>query len=46
MLWQALEAIGAGSLGPGGEPLSHVSLAVYDDEDAVDETAARRRSTG
>ena len=39
-LWQALEAIGSGSFGPVGEPVPHVSLAVYDDEDAVDEAAA------
>jgi 2'-5' RNA ligase len=41
-LWQVLEEIGSGSFGPGGEPVPHVSLAVYDDEDAVDEAAASR----
>lgn len=39
-LWQSLEEIGAGSFGPGGEPVPHISLAVYDDEDRVDEAAA------
>lgn len=42
MLWQALEAIGSGGFGPDGEPVPHVSLAVYDDESAVDEVAAGR----
>ena len=41
-LWRALDEIGAGSFGPGGEPVPHISLAVYDDEDEVDEAAARR----
>ena len=39
-LWRALDAIGAGSFGPGGAPVPHLSLAVYDDEDEVDEAAA------
>jgi len=39
-LWRALEAIGAGSFGAGGAPVPHLSLAVYDDEDEVDEAAA------
>jgi 2'-5' RNA ligase len=42
-LWRSLEEIGAGSFGPGGEPVPHISLAVYDDEGEVDETAASRR---
>jgi 2'-5' RNA ligase len=41
-LWQSLEEIGAGSFGPGGEPVPHISLAVYDDEAQIDETAASR----
>ncbi|MGH6900053.1 MAG: 2'-5' RNA ligase family protein [Geminicoccaceae bacterium] len=41
-LWRALVEIGAGSFGPGGEPVPHLSLAVYDDEDEVDEAAASR----
>jgi 2'-5' RNA ligase superfamily len=41
-LWQALEQIGVGSFGPGGGPVPHMSLAVYDDEDQVDEPAASR----
>jgi 2'-5' RNA ligase len=41
-LWAALEAIGADSFGVGGKPAPHISLAVYDDEDAVDEAAAER----
>lgn len=39
-LWRALVEIGAGSFGPGGEPVPHLSLAVYDDEDEVDAAAA------
>jgi 2'-5' RNA ligase len=39
-LWRALEEVGAGSFGPGGAPVPHLSLAVYDDEDEVDEAAA------
>ncbi len=39
-LWQALEQIGAGSFGPGGAPVPHLSLAVYDDEAEVDAAAA------
>lgn len=41
-LWAALGAIGAGSFGAGAKPVPHISLAVYDDEDEVDETAAGR----
>src|SRR5690606_8369433 len=41
-LWQTLDAIGAGGRGPDGEPVPHVSLAVYDDEDAVDPALAGR----
>ena len=41
-LWEALEAIGASSFGAGGKPVPHISLAVYDDEDEVDEAAAGR----
>lgn len=41
-LWRTLGEIGAGSFGPGGEPVPHISLAVYDDEDQVDEAAASR----
>jgi len=40
-LWRALEAIGASSFGAGGAPVPHLSLAVYDHEDEVDEAAAR-----
>jgi hypothetical protein len=39
-LWRALEEIGAGGFGPGGDPVPHLSLAVYDDEGEVDEAAA------
>jgi 2'-5' RNA ligase len=39
-LWRALEEVGAGSFGAGGEPVPHISLAVYDDEAEVDEAAA------
>jgi hypothetical protein len=39
-LRQALERIGAGSFGPGGAPVPHISLAVYDDEAEIDAAAA------
>jgi hypothetical protein len=39
-LWRALEEIGAGSFGTVGEPVPHISLAVYDDEAEVDEDVA------
>jgi 2'-5' RNA ligase superfamily len=39
-LWRALEEIGAGSLAAVGEPVPHLSLAVYDDEAEVDEAVA------
>jgi 2'-5' RNA ligase len=41
-LWRALEQIGAGSFRPGGEPVPHISLAVYDDGAEVDELAVSR----
>jgi 2'-5' RNA ligase len=39
-LWRGLEEIGADSFGAVGEPVPHMSLAVYDDEAEVDEAAA------
>jgi hypothetical protein len=41
-LWEKLGAIGAGSFGAGGKPVPHISLAVYDHDDEVDEAAAGR----
>lgn len=41
-LWRSLEEIGADSFGMGGEPVPHISLAVYDKEDQIDEAAASR----
>jgi 2'-5' RNA ligase len=41
-LWRALAAIGAGGFEPDGGPVPHVSLALYDDEQEVDEAAAGR----
>jgi 2'-5' RNA ligase len=39
-LWRALDAVGAGGFAPGGEPVPHLSLAVYDDDDEIDEATA------
>jgi 2'-5' RNA ligase len=38
-LWQALAEIGAGGSMPAGEPVPHISLALYDHDAAVDEAA-------
>lgn len=42
-LRRALAGVGAAGFGPGGEPVPHISLAVYDDEAVVDASAVGER---